>query len=232
MIDFHTHILPGMDDGSKNLEESLQMLRLEGQLGIDTVVLTPHFYSHQNSPEHFLRRRQKSWEILSPSLEAGMPRLLLGAEVQYFEGVANMEDISQLCISGTNLLLLEMPFCSWDDRMLNTVLELNGSEGVQVVLAHIDRYLSFFGNAKRLELLRQSGILMQMNASAFKGWRSRRKVTPMVRKGMIHFLGSDCHNLNDRKPDWELVPEDILQIMEDSSNALLEQHSLIVNYGV
>lgn len=224
MIDFHTHILPGMDDGSKDLTESLQMLRLEQQFGVDTVVLTPHFYSHQNSPEQFLRRRQKSWEILSPSLEAGMPQLLLGAEVQYFEGVANLEDVRQLCISGTGLLLLEMPFCSWDARMLQTVRSLNGTEGVQVVLAHIDRYLSFYGNARSLDFLQESGILMQMNADAFRGFFPRRKAASMVHKGKIQFLGSDCHDLAGRKPNWELVPDDVIPIVDASSKSLLRQH--------
>ena len=66
MIDFHTHILPGMDDGSKDVRESVSMLRLEGKRGIDTVCLTPHFYAEQNSPEQFLERRKRAWQKLKP----------------------------------------------------------------------------------------------------------------------------------------------------------------------
>ena len=227
MIDFHTHILPGMDDGSKSVSESLEMLQLEARQGINLAVLTPHFYSSENSPDTFLRRRQRSWEKLSASLEDGLPRLLLGAEVQYFEGIAQMENIRLLCIWGTRLLLLEMPFCSWDERMVQTVLTLQENGEVQPVLAHIDRYLSFRGNSAQLDRLRRQGILMQMNVSAFNGFFSRRKAASMVRGGKLHFFGSDCHNNSTRKPNWELVPEDELwETMETTSNRLLRQHMI------
>ena len=227
MIDFHTHILPGMDDGSKSVSESLQMLRLEARQGINMVVLTPHFYSSENSPEVFLHRRQRAWERLSVSLEEGFPRLLLGAEVQYFEGIAHMENIRQLSIWGTRLLLLEMPFCSWDERMVQTVLTLQENGEVQPVLAHIDRYLSFNGNSRQLDRLRRHGILMQMNVSAFNGFFARRRTSSMIHKGKVHFFGSDCHNFSTRKPNWELVPEDELwETMETTSKRLLRQHMI------
>ena len=61
MIDFHTHILPGMDDGSKSVEESIWLLQEEVRQGVDAVMLTPHFYAEENSPVDFLRRRYASW---------------------------------------------------------------------------------------------------------------------------------------------------------------------------
>lgn len=223
MIDFHTHILPGMDDGSKNVHESLQMLRMERQQGIKLAMLTPHYYSNQNSPEQFLRRRQRSWEALHASLEEGLPQLLLGAEVYYFEGITNLESISRLCIQGTRLLLLEMPFCSWEERVVQTVLALNGTDGIQIVLAHIERYLSFLGNSRALDLLRRGGILMQMNTSAFDGWFSARRASSMVQKEKVHFLGSDCHNTTLRKPDWERLPQPLRRPMDQRSKALLQR---------
>ena len=56
MIDFHSHILPAMDDGSKNIEESLQMLRMLQEQGVERVIATPHFYADENPPDVFLRR--------------------------------------------------------------------------------------------------------------------------------------------------------------------------------
>lgn len=226
MVDFHTHILPGMDDGSKSTRESMEMLRMERSQGIDTVVLTPHYYSRQNSPEAFLRRRQHAWEQLSGSLEEGMPQLLLGAEVQYFENMGNLENLQALCIQGTRLLLLEMPFCHWDDRVIRTVLELNGSNGLQIVLAHIERYLSFPQNSQALELLRRSGILMQVNASFFEGWLRRRKAVSMLKSGEFHLIGSDCHNTAGRCPNWEPVPEDVVKTVDQFSKALLRQSAV------
>lgn len=224
MIDLHTHILPGMDDGSKTVRESIQLLRMERQQGVNLVVLTPHYYSSQNSPEAFLRRRQRSWQALSGALEEGTPKLLLGAEVQYFESIGNLDNIQDLCIGGTRLLLLEMPFRRWDERTIQTVLSLNGTNGIQIVLAHVERYLSYPGNPAALDLLRRNGILSQMNVSCFDGWFRRRKATAMVREGKVHMFGSDCHNLSGRKPNWDLVPEGLWQSMDSNSKALLRQY--------
>ena len=224
MIDFHTHILPGVDDGSKNLDESLQLLQMEQQQGIDIVVLTPHYYSSQNSPEVFFRRRYQSWRLLRGAWKPGMPSLLLGAEVEFFDGITTLANLQDFCIQRTSLLLLEMPFCSWSERIIRIVEELNGTGGIQIVLAHVERYLSFQGNAQALKRLRQGSILMQVNASFFEGWLSRRKALSMLDKGMVQFLGSDCHNLSSRKPNWELVPKAVMQSMEASSRNLLRQY--------
>lgn len=228
MVDFHTHILPNLDDGSKSLEESLEMLRLERAQGIDTVVLSPHYYSSQYCPEEFLQRRQRSWERLVQAVEPGMPRLLPGAEVQFFESIANFAMLPEFCIRGTNLLLLEMPFCHWDDRVVGTVLELNGSNGIQLVLAHIERYLSFGQNAKTLSLLRRAGILMQVNSSFFAGWLRRQKALGMFRRGEFQLIGSDCHNNSTRRPDWQAVPQEVLAQVSRYSSTLLEQSPSIL----
>ena len=224
MIDFHTHILPGVDDGSKNLEESLQLLQIEQQQGIDIVVLTPHYYSSQNSPEAFFHRRQEAWSFLRGAWQQGMPRLLLGAEVEFFDGITTLTNLQDFCIQRTSLLLLEMPFSSWGERTIRTVEELNGTGGIQIVLAHIERYLSFQGNARALKRLRQGGILMQVNASFFEGRFSRWKALSMLDKGMVQLIGSDCHNLSSRKPNWELVPKAVMQSVEVSSKRLLRQY--------
>ncbi len=222
MIDFHTHILPGIDDGSKDVCQSLEMLRMEQKMGIDTVFLTPHFYASQNSPEVFLNRREEAWERLQEGLEEGMPQLLPGAEVQYYESIGYAENLKSLCIHGTNLLLLEMPFNRWDERMVRTVLDLNGTDGIQIVLAHIDRYLKFV-KEDVWDLFQRSGILMQLNASAFSGLLHRRKAVSLMQNGFVQFIGSDCHNLDIRKPNWDIVPERAWQIAQQNCDYLLRQ---------
>ncbi len=222
MIDFHTHILPGIDDGSKDVRQSLEMLRMEQKMGIDTVFLTPHFYASQNSPETFLNRREEAWERLQEDMEENLPQLLLGAEVQYYESIGYAENLRSLCIQGTNLLLLEMPFNRWDDRVVRTVLDLNGADGMQIVLAHIDRYLKFV-KEDVWDLFQRSGILMQLNATAFSGLLHRRKAVSLMQNGFVQFIGSDCHNLDSRKPNWELVPEKAWQIAQQNCDYLLRQ---------
>lgn len=225
MIDFHTHILPGVDDGSRNSEESLALLRMEQKQGVDTVVLTPHFYASQNSPAEFLERRAYCMERLQAKLEPGLPRLLLGAEVQYFEGIANVEDLGSLCIEGTNLLMVEMPFCRWDNRVLQAVTELQSYRGFQVVLAHIERYRR--EQPKGIwDDLRDAGILSQVNASFFGGWLSKRTAMAMQKVNQFQLIGTDCHNLQTRMPNWELVPEDVKTWAAENARKLLLENAV------
>ncbi len=207
MVDFHTHILPRMDDGSRSNRQSLEMLRLEAEMGIDTVILTPHFYASQNSPERFLARRQEAWERLWGALEDDSIQFMLGAEVQFFDHMDEVEEVSRLAIGVTGVLLLEMPFRPWDERTVRTVLELNGREGLQIVLAHIERYSSFCRDKGIWRELRESGVLMQVNASLFSGFLGRQRAMAMMQRGEFQLIGSDCHNMTERRPNWENVPE-------------------------
>lgn len=200
IVDFHTHILPGMDDGSADPAESAAMLAEEARQGVDLVVLTPHFYATENSPRQFLARRSAAYQRLMQVIRPEFPQLRLGAEVQYFEGMSRAESLDALRVEGTPLLLLEMPFSNWSGRTVSEVLELNDRQGMQVVLAHVERYLSM----QREEVWRtfaENGVLMQASASAFRSWGKRRKIRSMMRDGMIQFFGSDCHNMDDRPPN-------------------------------
>lgn len=208
MIDFHTHILPGMDDGCKSVAESLWMLRQEQQQGVDTVVLTPHYYPWENSPEEFLARRSRAWEALKKQLPEDSPRLLLGAEVHYFEGMGSAPQLKMLRISGTDLLLLEMPFARWTQRMVEDLLECASTPNIQLVLAHGERYFSLQPRAI-WPRLRSSGIWMQANVSFFSSWKTRYQAMRMLQRGEIQFLGSDCHRQHWRAPNWDTLPPKI-----------------------
>lgn len=199
MIDFHCHVLPEVDDGSKNAAESLQMIERSVQQGITLMALTPHFYADKDTPEHFLECRARSYEKLLEAKPQNAPQFLLGAEVYYFPGMHKTQAIPQLCLQGTKYLLLEMPFSRWTKRMLDEVLGLNQSKEMDVVLAHIDRYLSMQKKGV-VEYLFESGIRFQVNAESFLSWHERRKVLRMLENGYISFLGSDAHNLTDRAP--------------------------------
>ena len=200
MMDFHTHILPCIDDGSKSLEMSLQMLEAEAQQGITAVVFTPHFYAHQNSPERFLERRSRAYEKVLNALPSGMPELHLGAEVQYFDGICQVENLNCLCMDEGKNLLLEMPFHPWSRQMVQDVLELQSRMEIQVTLAHIERYFRF-AEPRMWTVMRERGVLMQCNASFFLNWKTRRRAMQMLKKGEINLFGSDCHNLSTRPPN-------------------------------
>lgn len=199
MTDMHAHVLPGMDDGSGSTEESLAMLRASAAQGIGRVAATPHFYAWENSPEEFLARRGKAAENLLARWTPDLPRLLLGAEVCYFEGMSRVRELDALCIEGTRLLLVEMPFAPWTERMVRELLLLHRQLGAEVLLAHMERYLRLQQKAV-WTVLEEAGVLMQCNAGFFLNWRTRAKARRMLRAGRIQLLGSDCHNMRTRPP--------------------------------
>ena len=112
MFDCHCHILPGIDDGSKNVEMSLAMLDLEVRQGVEGIIFTPHFYADMNSPSTFLRRRENAVRELEANLSRlpQVPDYRLGAEVHYFRGMSRSDGIESLCIGNSNYILIDMPF--------------------------------------------------------------------------------------------------------------------------
>ncbi len=199
MIDLHTHLLPQMDDGSKSVEESHTMLGALVAQGVDTVAATPHFYANDESVGAFLERREAALSRLG----ATDVNLLCGAEVRYYPGIAHMDALPQLQIERSGLLLLEMPFARWTEYTVRELCELADSRGLQLVLAHIERYLPM-QKAAVWQRLYESGILMQVNARFVTAPTTRRKALRMLAEGRIHFLGSDCHNTTTRPP--QLAP--------------------------
>lgn len=210
MIDFHTHILPNIDDGSDNVGESIAMLKLLKAQGIQLVFATSHFYANHHTPQSFLKRRENAArklreEVLRAGLEGTMPEIRLGAEVHYFSGISQCDAIRGLAIEGTNLLLLELPYGVWDESILEEIDAIERNLGMQVVLAHLDRYYVIGKNKLYIRRLLDMGILVQINIDAFLSFRSRRNVVKLMLEGRIYALGSDCHNLKERKPQWEAL---------------------------
>ena len=217
MIDMHSHILPQMDDGSKSVEMSVQMLsRLKDQ-GVDTVVATPHFLAEKDTPEEFLCRRQASLDLLNWN-KAALPLILPGAEVTYFDGMSHSDQLEKLCLGSSRLLLVEMPHGQWTQRMVREVCDIPVQLGLQPVLAHVDRYRESFSGYQKL--LTEQGILFQFNADVFENFWSRRWALKLLRRGELHFIGSDCHNLDKRPPKMDLAAQTITkhlsaEVLED-----------------
>jgi protein-tyrosine phosphatase len=188
-----------MDDGSKSVEESIAMLRLQAAQGVETVVATPHFYANDETVADFIGRRRKALEALKEQLPKQSPALRLGAEVKYYQGISRMEGLKELRIQGSKLLLLEMPMSVWTEYMVRELVELSGKSGVILVLAHVERYMHLQKQSV-WDRLADSGILMQINGSFLTGVGSRRKAIALLECGMVQFLGSDCHDLTVRPP--------------------------------
>ena len=200
MIDIHSHILPGMDDGSDSPEMSAQLLRQLSAQGVDTVAATPHFYARKDTPQKFLRRRAAAFERLHYDPDCHI-RIIPGAEVAYFDGMSRSEDLSALQLGTTGLILVEMPFGTWTQRMLRELGQIQLQTGLVPVLAHVDRYRKQMKKHRRQ--LMDMDVYFQCNAEAFLPKWGRFWALRQLRRGEIHFLGSDCHNLADRAPQMD-----------------------------
>ena len=199
MIDWHSHILPGMDDGSHDAAESILLVNMQKSQGVETVIATPHFYANDETVDSFLDRRKNSYKLLKTALAEDSPEIILGAEVRYYQGISRMDGLKALRIEGSKLLLLEMPMSSWTEYMVRELIEMSGSNNIKIVLAHIERYLNLQTKNTWSRIL-ESGILMQSNASFFTSFSSKRKALTRLKEDNIHFIGSDCHNLTSRPP--------------------------------
>ena len=201
IIDMHCHILPGVDDGAKDVETSLAMLEASRAQGVQYMVATPHFYATRDRVDTFLDRRREAWETLKPRMGADYPGIVLGAEVAFFRGISRAERLEALKIEGTDCLLLEMPFRPWSEDDVDEVSEILEKRGYTIILAHIERYLAMRGNADYIGNLLELPVLAQINAESLLDWRQRGKLIKMVRNGQVHLLGSDCHGIHHRPPN-------------------------------
>ncbi len=202
MVDFHTHILPGIDDGSPDTETSVLMLRNLYSQGIGKVVVTPHFYMTRDNIDDFLKRRERAAVSLSKAVKGkkDIPQVVLGAEVLLYPEIIGIDKIDKLCIAGTNYLLVEMPFDKWSNRQYD-VLEKLRTGGIIPIIAHVERYIKMQKDKSMIPHLLDIGCMIQVNSSFFKSAFTRRKAVKMLLSDAVHFIGSDCHELKSRRPD-------------------------------
>lgn len=201
MIDLHTHILPGMDDGSPDVETSVAMLRCQAQQGVEVVCATSHYYPWENSIERFCERRAQALEQLYGVLPVGLPQIIPAAEVTFFSGMSDKHGLDKLCVDGTRTLLLEMPFTEWTDFQVEEVSALVLDRGFEVVLVHPERFCSSKGNRKKLEQLTDLPIGLQINTGTLLNWRNRRLGLELLQQARFPLIASDCHNMRHRPPN-------------------------------
>ncbi len=205
MVDFHSHILPGMDDGADSLKTSLAMLRESARQGVDLICATPHFYADEDDPAAFLARREEACAYLRSAMKqadkAEYPEIRLGAEVLYFPGLSVAEELRDLCLEGTPFLLIEPPMLPWSDAMLDEIELCGETLRCVPVIAHVDRYMRLLHDETLIARTEGRRMLIQVNASFFLHRRSRDRALKHLAEGDIHFLGTDCHNMADRGPN-------------------------------
>ena len=182
VIDFHSHILPGIDDGSRNVETSIGMLRMCKEHGVDTMIATPHFYADSNTVERFIDSRQKAYDkVMAENMD--IPQIIMGAEVAFFAGISRAEKTDALKVEGTDIMLLEMPFVTWSDSVVQEVRDLIEKRHFHIILAHIERFLQIPGNKPYVRQILELPVTVQVNAETLLDFRQKGKMLKMFKKG-------------------------------------------------
>lgn len=235
MIDLHTHVLPGMDDGSPDAACSVEMLRRQKEQGVEVVCGTSHYYRRQNSIAVFCERRAAALDRLTAALlqEKTLPRVIPAAEIAYFSGIGDHPGLERLCIQNTNTLMLEMPFTEWSDLQVEEVSSLVLDRGFQVVLVHPERFCASKGNRRKIQQMEQLPVALQVNAGALLLCRTRRLGLELLREAPIPLLASDCHNLTTRVPNLQegrrvvqqKLGRDFLDRLDHNARGMVEPES-------
>jgi protein-tyrosine phosphatase len=219
IVDFHTHILPGVDDGSENIGMSQKML---GACGADVCVATPHFYGYKHGLNSFLLKRKRAWESIMDSIDE-RPKLVLGAEVAYFPGISRAKGLDALCIEGTRLIMLELPYAPWEKTVFDEVSAL--SQRYDIILAHLERFMDFRKNIPWIGRFQELPVHIQINALSLRTYIRKRLIKRYITKEYV--LGSDMHDSSDRGPNLlearsELTASQLKEIDETSETLLKE----------
>ncbi len=214
LIETHCHILPGIDDGSKNVETSLKMIEKLSAQGAEKIICTPHYYSDAISLADFMRRRNSAAEKLKAALPPGSPEIKLGAEVYISKYLFSNEDLSPIKIEGTDYALIEHPFSEeFSERTCNRLIDLICDHGITPILAHIERYKSLMDKPDKLDYLISLGCIAQVNINSFadESRHTKKKLFKYLESGKITLIGSDCHNMDSRPPEYEPGAKEIIK---------------------
>ena len=214
LLDFHSHILPGMDDGARLPTEGVEMLLSEKKAGITDVCLTSHYYADENSISSYLNRRQYAYDRLRSELKDALsnhPSLHLSAEVHYFKGMADAPLLDMLCCGASDLILIEPPMREWDEEFYAELDRISDYRGLRPVIAHLDRYVSLLGDSSLIQKVKEKGYLVQFNIEAFLDRDMMHYSCGLLRRGEIDFLGSDAHDLTSRPIEWK----DFLRVLDN-----------------
>lgn len=229
MIDLHTHLLPGIDDGAKDLEETMKLTETLYLQNVRTAVCTPHFDPTQISMDKFLLQRENALNLLA---EVQL-RLIPASETRLHDYLFHYPDLSYLCIENTRYLLLELPFDKkWKVEVFEKIKKLMTYYNIVPIIAHIERYPAVKRNEKNIIKLIDLGSVIQCNTSSLVEKRMRKRLFTYLRKNYIDVLGSDCHNMQNRPPCMEAGLKQIENNIGISCIKKLERNAECIVNGI
>lgn len=205
-IDIHSHIIPGVDDGSKSMEQSLRMLHKAQQEGIDTMILTPHNKAeHRNVSVEGIYRRIEELKQAAEREQLTI-KLYPGNEIFYRDGVVELLEDGEVCtLAGSSYVLVEFRPVEEFSYIRRAIYELAGN-GYIPVLAHVERYACMASSIDNVRYAIDRGALIQVNAGSIigrSGFRVKQSVKKMLKEHLVHFVGTDAHD--DIKRNTEIA---------------------------
>jgi protein-tyrosine phosphatase len=215
-----------MDDGAADVETALEMIEIMKEQGVERIIATPHFYAHEErSLTEYLLRREDALDSVWDT--AAIPNIVLGAEVAIEHGISKIQGIEQLAIENSDMILLELPYRDHEDWMSEEINAVSSELGLTVILAHVHRYLQYY-SPENIEKLLKLDAVFQFNNDAFLVPEEEVFLERVLKNGKKVVFGSDAHNTEGRRPNWELLTEKCDPGILKASDELLEPASLIV----
>lgn len=202
--DFHCHVLPQYCDSLEELQISQKMLQCLKNQGIAKVIATPHYYNHSDSIESFLFRRYKNLCAINHRIDnESLPSIVPGAEVHIEHELSLVNYLDMLCIANTNVMLLELPYCSFENWMLEEIYNIMYKFSIIPMIAHIDRYMGWYGEDQMQKIMSIPEAIYQINNEAFFHLKTRKKLLRLIQEGFPVVLGSDAHDISSRAPNYD-----------------------------
>jgi len=224
LTEFHCHILPGIDDGSDSADTSLKMVEMMKTQGVERICATPHFYAHrEKSVADYLQKRQTAFDSIKDSM--AIQNVHLGAEVAIEHGISELPGIEKLAITGTRIILLELPYRAYEKWMSEEIYNIAAEYKLKVMLAHVHRYLPYYSK-EEIETILSNKSILQINNEAFASWKEKRLAKKVMAEHTHFAFGSDAHNLTDRKPNWDILQKKVKAADIEVSDSMFERYSL------
>lgn len=204
-IDFHSHILPGLDDGSENLDESIDLLRKMEGFGYTHLIMSPHVMGdfYKNTPEMILDKLQ----LLQAASKANGLQISLQASAEYYldEWFEEKIKAKQLLPFAKNKILFEISYVNEPRNLFDTIFDLQIA-GFQPILAHPERYSFFHSRFDMYEKIAQTGCRLQVNLLSLIGYYGpgeKRTAEKLIDNKLAYYLASDAHKIKH----LELLPQ-------------------------
>jgi tyrosine-protein phosphatase YwqE len=195
--DMHSHLIPGVDDGAKTIEDSLALIRRLMELGYKKAITTPHIMSdyYKNTPENI----RAGLDTLRQAVANEKLEFELDAAAEYYldDGFLEKLERGNLLTFGSNYLLFEISYINCPDNLKEIIFQIQ-VQGYKPVMAHPERYPFWFGKIDEYQSFRDQGVLLQINAnslSGYYGFEAKRTAEKLIEKEMVDLIGTDMHNL-------------------------------------